>query len=77
MLYMVEKEGFPVWRDPYSKGNLIIQILIDPPLTKEVPASHSKYVDIVKKLFDVEEFEEVHPDAEEVCQFPFEFHSSC
>ena len=68
MLYMVENEGFPIWRDPQSKGNLIIQILIDPPLSKDVPASHAKYVDEIKKCFNVEEFEDMHPDVEEVCR---------
>ncbi len=68
MLYMVENEGFPIWRDPQSKGNLIIQVLIDPPLCKDVPASHAKYVDEIKKCFSVEDFEYEHPDVEEVCR---------
>lgn len=72
MLYMVENEGFPIWRDPQSKGNLIIQVLIDPPLCKDVPASHAKYVDEIKKCFSVEDFEYEHPDVEEVTAIPFD-----
>jgi len=72
MLYMVENEGFPIWRDPQSKGNLIIQMLIDPPLSKEIPASHAKHVDEIKKCFNVEEFEDMHPDVEEVTAIPFD-----
>ena len=60
-MYMIEKEGFPVYRDPFRRGNLIIQILIDPINTKRIPSfqsSQAKYVDRIKKLFNVPDFEE-------------------
>ena len=65
-LYMIEKEGFPVYRDPFRRGNLIIQILIDPITAKGLSPSQEKNVDRIKKLFNVLDFEEKHPDATEV-----------
>jgi len=54
MLYTVKGEGFPTYRNPYDRGNLVIQFNVTYPDATDY-AAYLTHVEEIKKFFSVEE----------------------
>lgn len=64
MLYTVKGEGFPHYRNPFERGNLIIQFHVNYPDVTDY-ATYLKHLDDVKELFPPEEERKAEDDSDQ------------